>query len=464
MNLITSGLLGAIVVVFLASRNWQQSVKIALVVAVIEGALRKWVLPQASELIYFLKDFLLIGAYIGYFSSSERKNIKFFDNKTITGLIKLVTFICILQALNPSLGSPIIGLFGIRNYLVYVPLIWVFPSLFTTEEELYKFLSYYLLLLIPVGSLAILQFFSPANSPINVYVDDGLTPVGGVVILGPGVRVTGTFSYLAGYSVYLGICLCLLLPMLTRKQSIFWYSTTIIELLLLSITSLMTGSRSLMFKSIFIVISYLILQGSFSRIFVSIRQLFLPFTIAIIIALQRFSTAVEAFWQRASYTQDIPGRIADMFQQPLENFQYTNFSSFGTGATFQANPAIRYIFSLPPGEPIRVYYEGETGRIALELGLIGFLAWYGLKLAIIVAFWKTYRRLKQSFFKQLCLSLFLYQSISFTGQIVFNHTANIFHWFLTSFLFLLPLLDQQILSLKRINDSRSMRFLSSSYK
>lgn len=58
----------AVAGIFLFSfSNWRRAVNIAFFLIVIEGALRKWVLPQASELIYFLKDFVLLGAYVKYY-------------------------------------------------------------------------------------------------------------------------------------------------------------------------------------------------------------------------------------------------------------------------------------------------------------------------------------------------------------------------------------------------------------
>ncbi|MFM6074201.1 MAG: hypothetical protein ACKPB9_21865, partial [Dolichospermum sp.] len=90
-----------------------------------------------------------------------------------------------------------VGLFGFKTYLFYIPLMWMLPSLFQTQEELYQFLRNYLLLVIPVAILAILQFFSPIDSPLNVYARNNL---GGIAVAGENVRVTGTFPYIAGYS------------------------------------------------------------------------------------------------------------------------------------------------------------------------------------------------------------------------------------------------------------------------
>jgi hypothetical protein len=109
-----------LLIIGISSLNWRRSVQAVLVLVVIEGALRKWVLPQASDLLYFLKDFVLLGAYIRYygFSRFERKTIK---NNFLFSLIFITSGWCFFQALNPSLGSPIAGIFGLKIYLFIYP-------------------------------------------------------------------------------------------------------------------------------------------------------------------------------------------------------------------------------------------------------------------------------------------------------------------------------------------------------
>ena len=45
---------------------------IALVLVVIEGALRKWVFPGLQNQIYLVKDGVLILAYVGFLGSASR--------------------------------------------------------------------------------------------------------------------------------------------------------------------------------------------------------------------------------------------------------------------------------------------------------------------------------------------------------------------------------------------------------
>ena len=55
-------LMGAVALLVLGALKWRVAVIIALILAAFEGALRKWVLPEFGQLLYFAKDLLLIGA------------------------------------------------------------------------------------------------------------------------------------------------------------------------------------------------------------------------------------------------------------------------------------------------------------------------------------------------------------------------------------------------------------------
>jgi hypothetical protein len=441
--MVSLALIALIVLVYVAYQNWQRAIKLTLVLVILEGALRKWALPQASQLIYFLKDFVLFGAYLRYFSLPVVNRKLIVNQQLITSLLGLAFMCCALQALNPGLGSPIIGLVGMKNYFFYVPLIWMLAKLFQTKEELFTFLRRYLLLLLPVGLLAIAQFFSPVDSPLNVYAwgEDGPdVAVGGN---SQSVRVTGTFSYIAGYSVYLGVCFSLLLPILSLKQTRFWQWVTTAELMLVAITGFMSGARGLILTYVLMLLGYFGLQGitSFSTFFQTLKKFIVPGVLGFFIVSQWFQSAFNSFWLRFQGNTDMESRVSTGFLEPFANFQHKGLDGYGTGSTFQANGVIRALLDLPPGEHIPVYFEGEMGRVALEIGPLGFLLWYGLRICLLLALWKTYDSLKNPVFRQLALSIFLYQGLSFTSQIVFNHAANLYYWFLNGFIFLLPQLE-----------------------
>lgn len=429
---------------FISCLNWQRTVKAMLVLVVIEGALRKWFLPQASEMIYFLKDVVILGAYVNYFGFSKNQSKWMLNKSIINILIFIIAGWGIFQIFNPSLGSPLVGVFGWKAYLYYVPLMWMVPDLFRSESELQDFLREYLLLLIPVGILAVAQFFSPASSLLNVYVRTAKQGVSTFGIAGLNVRVTGTFSYLSGYAVYLSVCFGLLMPLLLIKQPLRWRILVLIEAFLLIVTSLMTGARSLVFLEVLFLLGYLIVQAV-SRpadLWHGSKRILLPGLAIAIAAGVWFSPAIDLFWKRATLNEDVPQRIANTFTQPFEFFKYKQIDGYGIGAAHQATPALRQALNLPSGEIIPVYNELETSKIALELGPIGFSLWYALRISIIAALGLLFLRLKSRFLRQLALCAFLVQAISINGQLVFNHIYAVYYWFISGFIFLLPRLEQ----------------------
>ncbi len=442
MNLLT-GLLAVVGIVYISSLNWRSAVKAVFVILVIEGALRKWVLPQASDLIYFLKDLVLLGAYLRYYGSSASTQ-KFSRKKDIiTILILLVTGWCLFQAFNPSLGSPLVGIFGLRGYLFYIPLIWMLPNLFQSQEELYKFLRSHLLLVIPVGLLGIAQFFSPASSPLNVYAPGEVTEAATFGVTS-SVRVTGTFSYISGYSAYLLVSFGLLIPMLSINQSRWWTWVSIIEIFLVTVNAFMTGSRGVIIGAVLFLLGYLAALV-FTRPASTLRFIrqFLPLAIIVAIAASFwFQPAIDAFWLRTTSNQDVSGRIAGSFTEPFEFIKYKELDGYGTGATHQAAPTLRRALDLPAGEFIPIYYESEMGRVALELGPIGFFLWYALRVSLVIALWFVFLKLERPFLRHLALAAFLIEAIQINGHLVFHHTFSIYYWFLSSFIFLLPRLEQ----------------------
>jgi hypothetical protein len=442
MKLIVA-LLACAVIFCISALKWRRAVKAVFLLLVLEGALRKWVLPQASEMIYFLKDIILLGAYFNFygFSSSDRK---FFTKlSTINILIYMAVGWCIFQVFNPSLGSPFVGLFGLRGYLIYLPLIWMVPSLFQSEEELYKFLRSHLLLTIPVGIIGIIQFFSPATSFINAYANDKAQAV---VTFGvtSAVRITGTFPYISGYGVYLIVCFGLLIFMLSVHQSRGWQMITFVELFLVCVNSFMTGSRGTIFSEVLFLVAYLGAKGltkpaSTLRL---VGKLIVPVLAIAIAASIWLRPAINAFWLRVTANRDVSERISMSFTEPLSFIELKELDGYGTGATHQAAPTLRNVLDLPPGEAIGVPYEGEMGRVALELGPIGFLFWYGLRVSILIMLACTFWRLKNSFLRQLALAAFLIQVIQINSFLIFLNTYAVYYWFLSGFIFLLPKLEQ----------------------
>lgn len=437
------GLVAAVIIFYLSALNWRRAIKAVFVLLVVEGALRKWVLPQASEMIYFLKDIVILGSYFNFylFSSSNKKLIH--KIPIINFLIFIAVGWCLFQTFNPSLGSPLVGIFGLRGYLLYIPLIWMVPSLFNSEDDLYKFLRSHLLLTIPVGIIGIIQFFSPSTSFINAYANEESVAKATFGVTN-AVRITGTFPYISGYGVYLIVCFGLLIFMLSIKQSGGWQAVSIIEILLVTVNSFMTGSRGTVFAEVLFLVGYLGTKGLTkpASILRLMKQLIVPVMVVAIAASIWFRPAINSFWLRTTTNHDVGGRITSSFTEPLDFIEYKQLDGYGTGATHQATPALRKALDLPQGEVIPVYYEAEMGRIALELGPIGFIFWYGMRVSILIALASAFFSLKRPFPRQLALAAFFIQAIQLNAFLVFTPTYAVYYWFLSSLIFVLPQLEE----------------------
>jgi hypothetical protein len=428
-------------IVTLYSLNWRKVLKIAFIIVILEGALRKWVLPQANEMLYFLKDLIIFIAYCKFFLSSEPKHpfrLTFFN-------IVLLVFLVwgSVQVFTPGLGSPIIGLFGLKSFLFYVPMMWMLPSLFKSKEELYVFLRNYLLIVIPVTILAIVQFYSPVHSAINMYA-------GGIEAnaeVDGNARVTATFPYLSGYSVYLSVCFTILIPLLSVTRSGIWMWLILIELLLTVGTSFMTGARGLvLFEFLFLVgyfgLMFLTKPSNFSSQF---KIFFLPSILLLGVIPSFFGEAVSKFTARANSASIGEGSFVDRI------FSFVNepellikskglIDSYGIGSTNNALPAIRNFFRVYGGQSIPPH-EGDITRVAFEVGIIGLILWYSLRIFLIFKMFKIFMKLKTQFLRSLALAVFLFQAINFNAQLSSNPTYSIYYWFLSGFIFLLPELE-----------------------
>ena len=446
---ILGAILLVLVIVLGASQNWKLSLKTILVLVVVEGALRRWVFPQARDLIYFFKDFILIGSYLG-FASRPRFLLDRFS------LIKELTFaiaiLCILQAFNPSLGSPIVGLIGIRAYLLYIPLIWVVPHLFESGEELRNFLRRYLIILIPVCILGIFQYYAPPDSIINVYSLDGTAATAGV---GEFVRITGTFSYLAGHTSYLAFCFSLLVVLIAREQALKWQLIYGLELILVAANSFMSGARLIIiYEGLFITLYFLFLVFTSSRnAFSSIKRLSVIMAVTAIATIVYFQPAIQAFSDRAMGSDSTEQRIIESFTQ-IFDYGAIRLDGYGTGATQSSVSTLRNLLSLPVGEVLPTN-EGETGRVMIEIGLLGFILWYGLRILLLISLYSTFSRLHYPFYKELCLAVFLFHLINITGQLITNPTMLVYFWFLSGFIYLLPLLEKKEMLMAVSNDADS---------
>jgi hypothetical protein len=83
------------------------------------------------------------------------------------------------------------------------------------------------------------------------------------------------------------------------------------------------------------------------------------------------------------------------------------------------------------GERISIGYEGEAGRVMLELGAVGFLLHLVLRLSIIAMLWYACFAIRDHESKSLAVAATAaLMSPLLLGGAVAQHTQNVYQWFL----------------------------------
>ncbi|HEV2856129.1 MAG TPA: hypothetical protein VHC97_25295 [Thermoanaerobaculia bacterium] len=427
-------------------RNWRRSVQLAMVLLIFEGAFRKWVFPGSQDLVYFAKDVLLLGAYAGYLRSSSRARWRLPALPLFYAGLGLAVLLGLLEIFNPALPNLLVGVFGFKAYFFYVPLLFVLPDVFPSDGALLRFLRRYALIAVPVGALAVAQFFSPASSFLNTYARSNEENIY-IATFGSStyVRVTATFSFITGYTSYLIAAVILLLGLLAALGWRFQRNLPLFVALVMTIIGmLMTGSRGpvLMLMLLFPLYWWLAVireQGgglAFGRLILAL---------ALLVAVVGYAgqDALGAFLGRAAGVEDVRSRLASPLEAPLKLLPEAGLVGFGIGATHQT--AVALAPRLVPYSWLRpgLIIEVETGRVMVEMGGLGFVLIYFLRLYLVVFALRQVFVLKTRFHRAVAVMALLFFLTGLPASVIFDVISDVYYWFFAGLLFAVVRLDRE---------------------
>lgn len=441
---------GAVILV-VAWREWQVGIQALLVVLIIEGAVRKWFLPSASELVYFYKDFLMVVIVISYLTNGRRLPLLVkHELKAFTVIVIAFALYAIASISNAGLPHPLVGVLGVKAYLLYVPLAYLVPRSFTSKVKLVAFLKWYLVIALFVGALSAMQFVeSDSASALNRYAwDEETTGATGMEMpvanfqdsVGTSyVRVTGSFSYLSGLAIYLPTMFALLLGLISQRSILSlpkgfkWIYHVALGIVVT--TSFMTGSRGAVLN---LGVIALVFYGLTSKkdLLRRLRQIAVGAVLIGIGLTLFFPKAYDALYTRALGSEDEitegRGRIDEIFTLPFREASYAGAFGYGVGATQNATPVLMSKLNLPfVGEKIPIGYEAESGRVMLELGVFGYALHLLMRITIIVTLLYACRSIRDVESKSLAVAAvaaLIFPLI--VGGAVTQHTQNVYQWFL----------------------------------
>lgn len=158
----------------------------------LEGALRKWLLPQFSAPLLIIRDPLAIAIF---FLAHQRRIVP--QNSLYSLLIFQAgagVFLMGAQWLLYKI-SPFVLLYGYRTLFLHLPLIFLLPYIFT-YRDVARLGKWILLLAIPMAGLMAYQFNSPEEAWVNRTV--GMTGTTQLSSALGKIRPAATFSFVTG--------------------------------------------------------------------------------------------------------------------------------------------------------------------------------------------------------------------------------------------------------------------------
>jgi hypothetical protein len=442
-TLLSIAAIGGLVLLAWSYSHWRAAVKLALVIALFEGAIRKWVWAGGQELVYFLKDGVLLGAYLRFFLAPD-PDIRAFRLFIPTTLILVSCAIVSAGALNPNIGHPAVALVGVKIYFYYIPLAFMVPYLFRTQGEMIQQLTRFAWISIPICALGFLQWGSDGFSVINTYAnregvaDTGATTLGieGVV---QRVRITGTFSYISGHTTFVSFFMALVLVLLSLKETRHKWVLLWICVPMLAGNALMSGSRAAVLTQGFVVAGFLLaaVGGKLGTSKNFVVVLGTSMLVCIVGGIFLFAEAWSQWSTRFKYAGDsvqerVFGQAADALTQAMSE---AGVAGYGIGSTHAVTDAIRRTFKFNPPKKKAPFFDNELGQIMAELGFLGFMAWYVMRIAVLVTLWSSFLRSPPGILKSVSLAAFLIYGPYMVMSVVVNHTASILLWALVGLSF-----------------------------
>jgi O-antigen ligase len=271
------------------------------------------------------------------------------------------------------------------------------------------------------------QYSQPVGSWINQYVADDAQAVG--VLSRP--RITGTFSYIGGMGSFLLFSLFFALGIVLsgfRDRRRFYQILGGSLLGLALIVAPMNGSRSVVFGFLLPLplVLYAVLRHQ--------RGLAVGASL-LLLAAGGLYVATESAWvtqgwevieHRMNTASDQDTRVQTALLDPIRKIPVGGLIGYGAGTTHQAAAALS---SQGRIQIDGVGYEGEPGRVIIELGVIGGLLYLALKAWIAWIGWQALRRSSSTWTTMLSVMSFsmLFYHLG-TGMIVFNHVSSALYW------------------------------------
>ena len=424
----------------LARRRVVRLVFLIYLLAIFEGALRKYVLPQFGQYIFFVRDPFLVWAY------AIATRWKLWPRGDAMFRVVVWGSGCgvVLLFLQMAFGGPsdvrlLLGVYGWRAYFLYLPLAFLIGSQFG-RDDLMRLARWTLLLALPIAVLVAAQFFSPTDALINVgTADDKLLQFRDLAIDSAHVRPAGPFSSNAGLQQFVTttVALVLSLLILPARQRRLGTLTVLVGAGSALTCVALSGSRGTMLQTAMILLFALPLSLIGRNASVRARAALIPIALAVAavvlypIVFPEGFTAFTNRWDQAA--QDESGIQGGVFGRAL--FGFVDFTRLvdmvpplGFGLGFGGNAAVLMKATIDGVQP-GVYAETDYARHMVDLGPAFGIAYIVFRFVFVFWLLRRVLRATRGSGSPLPMMLFAYAGyVTLLSQITGNGSINVYGW------------------------------------
>ena len=394
----------------------------ALVLTVVDGAVRKWWMPATSGYVYLEKDILLLACYLGAFRLGWWKLKRRGEYFWLQASWAILAMVVMVELLVMRADDPYIALNGARMYLLYMPLSWLLPEYLSRMSltTLRRGITLFVLVLIPMAVLATVQFRLPQDSVVNRYATGTSSDV---ALFGEekNVRATGTFSFISGFTDWVNFAGALTAGLLIAgtgggiipfamicafwcgicsgsRLSAIWLVTQMIMIILLAMSDLKMR-RGMRLIVVLVVVGYgLFALGA------------------------RFGT-IGALERRAETADDTWERVRGTLQRPIHSLKVTRAFGEGLGTTYQ-QLLVRSVFVT---SALERYDEVADDCFFVELGVAGLTVEMIWRIGALLICFRFFRLARNVQIRALLAALLAYQAMFIWSYPLYDAVASIYY-------------------------------------
>jgi hypothetical protein len=407
---------------------------------VFEGAIRKWVAPQFSAYLYFLRDPVVIATYI----MAIRAGVFSPMSPWLGAGLGIALAASILALYNLVAGNsqyvPILAAYGFRNYFLYLPLAFVIARCFRMRD-VSVLAACSIVALLVATPIAVLQFEASPTSVLNVGIaSDPDMQFKNLSSGSERVRPAGTFTSVMGMTQLTVVGVAMLMWAWSSSRRPKPVNPWLVRLGLVAVATALavSGSRTTFVHSGVVVLTAMAIAPLLPGVGNKFKTFLLPGVAAVVFAILfpvLFPEAAQSFferWNNAAQTESALlqlGWVGRAFHGFYDFFRlFGQMPVLGHGIGIAGNGAVTMGVSFN-GVSVLKLAEEDWSRHIVELGpvvglvFIIFRASFGMWLGL-QAFRATIRS-----GELLPVVLFAYCGVALVhGQITGHGLVNGFGW------------------------------------